>query len=204
MAEVNPAFERLEDQLSWYDTKSMENQKWYKRLKVAEIISAAIIPFTAGFDGLGILTGILGVLIVIFIGIQSLNQYHDNWISYRSTAEQLKHEKYLWLSKAGPYRDSKNPEMMLAERVESLISREHAKWEATMEKIEKDQTSDLKYFLRKQRRWEILDDFIDRHNRSKAAQVSSFVERVKSGHDGIDPDTFSCWKRLLKKYSQVV
>jgi hypothetical protein len=78
MAEVNPAFERLEDQLSWYDTKSMENQKWYKRLKVAEIIAAAIIPFAAGFGGLGILTGILGVLIVIFIGIRSLNQCHYN------------------------------------------------------------------------------------------------------------------------------
>jgi hypothetical protein len=139
MDKVNPAFERLEDQLSWYDTKSMENQKWYKRLKVAEIIAAAIIPFVAGLSGLGILTGFLGVLIVIFIGIQSLNQYHDNWISYRSTAEQLKHEKYLWLSKAGPYRDAKDPEVMLAERVESLISREHAKWEASKEKTEKDQ-----------------------------------------------------------------
>ncbi|NJD54213.1 MAG: DUF4231 domain-containing protein [Candidatus Methanoperedens sp.] len=139
MAEVNPAFERLEDQISWYDTKSMENQKWYKRLKVAEIIAAAIIPFAAGFDGLGILTGILGILIIIFIGIQSLNQYHDNWISYRSTAEQLKHEKYLWLSKAGAYKDINNPEVMLAERIESLISREHAKWEATMEKTVRDQ-----------------------------------------------------------------
>ncbi len=104
------------------------------------IIAAAIIPFAAGFEGLSVLTGILGVLIVIFIGIQSLNQYHDNWISYRSTAEQLKHEKYLWLSKAGSYEDAKNPEVMLAERVESLISREHAKWEALMEKIEKHQT----------------------------------------------------------------
>lgn len=140
MAEVNPAFERLEDQLSWYDTKSMENQKWYKRLKVAEIIAAAIIPFVSGFNGFGILTGILGVLIVIFIGIQSLNQYHDNWISYRSTAEQLKHEKYLWLSKAGHYKDAKDPEVVLAERVEFLISKEHAKWEATREKTEKEQT----------------------------------------------------------------
>ncbi len=55
MAVANPAFERLEDQLSWYDTKSMENQKWYKRLKIAEIVAAAIIPFAPGFDGLGIL-----------------------------------------------------------------------------------------------------------------------------------------------------
>jgi hypothetical protein len=139
MPEVNPAFERLEDQLSWYDKKSIETQKWYKRLKISEIIAAAIIPFIAALDGFAILTGILGVLIVILIGIESLNHYHDNWISYRSTAEQLKHEKYLWLSKAGPYKDANNPEVMLAERVESLISREHAKWEATMEKTEKDQ-----------------------------------------------------------------
>lgn len=139
MAENNPAFERLEDQLVWYDTKSMENQKWYKRLMLAEIIAAAIIPFAAGFEGLSIITGILGVLIVVFIGIQSLNQYHANWISYRSTAEKLKHEKYLWLSKAGPYKDAKNPEVTLAERVESLVSKEHAKWEATMEKIAKEQ-----------------------------------------------------------------
>lgn len=87
MPEVNPAFERLEDQLSWYDKKSIETQKWYKRLKISEIIAAAIIPFKAALDGFAILTGILGVLIVILIGIQSLNQYHDNWISYRSTAE---------------------------------------------------------------------------------------------------------------------
>jgi hypothetical protein len=139
MAEINPAIERLNDQLSWYDTKSMENQKWYKLLKVAEIIAAAIIPFAAGFEGLNILTGTLGVLIVIFIGIQSLNHYHENWISYRSTAEQLKHEKYLWLLKAGHYKDAINPEAMLIERVESLISKEHAKWEATMEKTEKEQ-----------------------------------------------------------------
>lgn len=109
MAEGNPAFERIEDQLSWYDNKSIENQKWYKRLKIAEIIAAAIIPFVAGLDGFGILTGIFGVLIVIFIGIQSLNQYHDNWISYCSIAEQLKHEKYLWLSKAGPYKYANLP-----------------------------------------------------------------------------------------------
>jgi len=34
----------------------------------------------------------------------------------------------------------KKPKVMLAERVESSISREHATWEATMEKTEKDQT----------------------------------------------------------------
>jgi hypothetical protein len=48
-------------------------------------------------------------------------------VQYRSTAEALKHEKYLFLSQAGPYT---GPERLrvLAERVEGLVSQEHAKW----------------------------------------------------------------------------
>ena len=37
--------ERLDDQLEWYSKKSQLNQKWFKRLRLVEIISAAIIPF---------------------------------------------------------------------------------------------------------------------------------------------------------------
>jgi hypothetical protein len=52
------------------------------------------------------------------------------WIDYRSTAEQLKHEKYLFLAGSGPYRDLELDEALkrLAERVEERVSTEHAKW----------------------------------------------------------------------------
>ena len=39
---------RLEEQLKWYSNKSQTNQKWYKRLRLTEIISASLIPFLAG------------------------------------------------------------------------------------------------------------------------------------------------------------
>jgi hypothetical protein len=58
-------------------------------------------------------------------------------MTYRSTAEALKHEKYLWLAKAGPYSNVKNLDPLLAERVESLISRENAKWVVGREQVEK-------------------------------------------------------------------
>ena len=44
----DPIMERLEDQLAWYDRKSMANQQAYRRIKIAEILAAAIIPFLAG------------------------------------------------------------------------------------------------------------------------------------------------------------
>ena len=43
----DPIIERLEDQIRWYDTKSVSNMRWYKRLKISEIASAAVIPFLA-------------------------------------------------------------------------------------------------------------------------------------------------------------
>jgi uncharacterized protein YdeI (BOF family) len=46
-------------------------------------------------------------------------QYHPNWITYRSTCEALKHEKYLYLAKAGPYAAVIDAHVFLAERIES-------------------------------------------------------------------------------------
>ena len=37
--------QRLNDQISWYDRKSGTSQLWFKRLRFAEIVAAAIIPF---------------------------------------------------------------------------------------------------------------------------------------------------------------
>ena len=56
------------------------------------------------------------------------HQYHQNWITYRSTAEALKHEKYLYLARADVYSTTKHPLRLLAERIEGLISQEHARW----------------------------------------------------------------------------
>ena len=128
MSDSNPTVERLEDQITWYDHKSTVHQRWYKTLKFIEIVSAALIPLSAGFGWSAYVTGVLGVLVVILVSVQSLNQLHHNWITYRSTCEELKHEKYLWLAKAGDYSKTEHPDKLLAERVESLVSREHTKW----------------------------------------------------------------------------
>jgi len=128
MVNDNPSMDRLEEQISWYDDKSGFNQGWFKFLKTVEIVLAALIPFAAGFKWPVVLIGLLGVSIVVIEGLQSLFQFHYNWISYRSTCESLKHEKYLFLANAGPYKSVEDSKALLAERVEALVSHEHAKW----------------------------------------------------------------------------
>jgi hypothetical protein len=130
----DPIVERLEDQIAWYDRKSLQNQKRYKAIKFIVIVSAALIPFLAALTGddkshwFRWTTGGLGVLITVLEGVLQLNQHQQNWVSYRSTCEALKHEKFVYLGKASPYAEAANPHALLTERVESLVSQENAKW----------------------------------------------------------------------------
>ena len=128
--------ERLDDQLNWYSGKSQWNQRRYHRFKKIEIVCAALIPFCSGFGNefgliITIPTGVLGVSVAICMAVMSSHKYHEHWIQYRATAEQLKHEKFLYLTQASPYNSTNRFEMLVL-RVENLISRENSNWSQVM------------------------------------------------------------------------
>lgn len=133
---------RLEDQINWYDKKSMFNQKMYKRLVLVEIIFSVSIPFLASHANdenavIKIIIGIIGVSIALIAGVINLYKYHENWISYRTTSETLKHEKYLFLTKAGIYKEKESKETPynnLVQRIESIISKENTNWQQKINK----------------------------------------------------------------------
>jgi hypothetical protein len=126
----DPTWDRLEDQIRWYSRKSRENQRLYKWLKLLEIAVAAVLPVVAAIHSPVWVTGGLAAVIVVLEGAQHLYQFQEHWITYRSTAEALKHERYLYLALGGPY-EGDDPHRQLAERLEGLISQEHAKWTAS-------------------------------------------------------------------------
>ncbi|HSZ27345.1 MAG TPA: DUF4231 domain-containing protein [Chthoniobacterales bacterium] len=137
----NPTLKRLEDQIDWYDKKSSYNQRRFKILKISQIIAGALIPFASSVGAPAAVAGGLGVLIVIFEGLQSLSQHQQSWISYRSTCQKLTQEKYLWLAKAGPYESAPNPDAVMAERIEALMSSEITNWSTTTRQKEQAATT---------------------------------------------------------------
>ena len=126
----DPTWQRLEDQIAWYDGRSGDAQRWYKWLKLLEVAVAAVLPVVAGVHAPVGVTGGMAAAIVVLEGSQHIYQFQEHWITYRSTAESLKHERFLYVASAGPYT-SGDRHRQLAERLESLISQEHAKWAAT-------------------------------------------------------------------------
>jgi ABC-type multidrug transport system fused ATPase/permease subunit len=134
----DPIIDRLEDQINWYDAKAGKYQKTYKRIKVVEIIAAALIPFLSALHlsdvashlpiTIGTFVAFLGVLITVLEGILQLNQYQQNWVTYRATCEAMKHEKFTYLARAGVYATAADARALLAERVETIGSQENSKW----------------------------------------------------------------------------
>jgi len=123
-----PVLTRLDDQITWYERNSQSNKRSYKCLKAWTVFVAAAVPLIAAF---GVkdprVAAALASTIALVEGLQHLNQYHSNWLLFRSTCEALKHEKFLYLSGAGTYA-APNGTVQLAERVESIVTQESAKW----------------------------------------------------------------------------
>lgn len=130
MTQTDTAYARLEDQIDWYDRKSAFHQNWYRRLKIVSIAAAALVPVFSALDGYALIGGLLGVLIVVSEGLQHIGQHHENWIRYRATCENLRHEKYLYLARAGRYAvdDGGMAFRLLAGQVESVLAQESDDW----------------------------------------------------------------------------
>lgn len=124
---------RVDEQIDWYDQKSLTAQKWYKRLQITEIVLAALIPLLSGyissFEYIAIIVGLFGAIIAVIESISKLNKYHENWIQYRSTCEMLKYQKYLFLTSSAPYNDQDETiENIFIRNIENIISSENNQW----------------------------------------------------------------------------
>ena len=136
------ALARLEDQIAWYDRKSGSNQRTFKLLKSWTILIGAAVPLLVAFGWEDArVVALLTATIAVVEGLQQLNQHQTNWILYRATCEALKHEKYLYLAHAGPYATAAHPTTLLAERIEGLVSQEHARWTSGREESTRKQIS---------------------------------------------------------------
>lgn len=139
--------DRVDEQQRWFDGKSAKAQRSYKTIRYAQIGLGAAIPVIAGFvtgsipgteiDIDGLLVSVIGAIIAILAATEGIGQFNANWIRYRTSAEALKREKFLFLTSTEPYADS-DAFQVLVQRVESLLANENAGWTQEMKEAAKD------------------------------------------------------------------
>lgn len=131
---AHPAWFRLEDQSDYYNRKAIGYQGTYKNIKLCLILLAAAIPvlafLPAGMPGQQFLIAGAGAVMAVLEAVLLLNRFPDLWIRYRGTAESLKRERWLLLSRAADYKglDDNQALLLLAERIEVLLALEHREW----------------------------------------------------------------------------
>ena len=134
--------QRVDDQIKWYSDKSSVNQKKYKTWQVIRVVVALLIPiltlFVKEIPAFTYVIGILGAIIVFIESFIKIFNYHDVWITYRLTSEQLKREKILFLTKCHPYDDSE-AFGMLVQRCEAIMQSENVDWKEIVYKKKESQ-----------------------------------------------------------------
>ncbi|MEN2280602.1 DUF4231 domain-containing protein [Algoriphagus sp. SE2] len=131
MNEENYIAERVDKQLDWYEEKAALNKKLFIWKEGLVISFAALIPFILVWDPLEsgkILSAALGMSITILSGVASTMKLEKKWTEYRTTAETLKHERFLYFTRSGHYQNPKPLFNEFVQRVENIISKENSFW----------------------------------------------------------------------------
>ena len=123
------------DQLLWMSGKASKAQWFYYRLRLVTIVGAVVVPALVALNTLDgwpgtaaqIATWIVSLVVAICAAVEGFFQFGQRWRNYRSTAEQMKIEGWLFFQHAGPYAANGSHGdafPTFAARVEALIQKE--------------------------------------------------------------------------------
>src|SRR5262245_18017396 len=111
--------ECLDPAIAYYARRSVAAKRRFYVLQGLQLIAATLITVLAALDAPKPIVVFLGAAATLAAGFLALGNWQQLWIRYRTTAETLKHEKYLHLAKAGPY--AQGGAGLLAERCERRV-----------------------------------------------------------------------------------
>ena len=122
--------ERLNESLVWYDKSAKRNKSWYLRMRAVTVISGALVPVLINLDLPYVNLGatVLSLIVVLFVSLESVYHFREQWTNYRSTEQRLRNEYFLFTANEGPYAkmDAHDAFRVFVERVEGTIEAENA------------------------------------------------------------------------------
>ena len=140
MTEIEYMKERVNDQIKWYSNKATHCKQYHENLSLLSIILSSITGVLAllgfAFPMLSpwpsILSSISGVLVTVLLATDKLKKYQELHTQYRNTCEELKREKFLYLTSSGEY--SNGDFQLFVQRCESVMTTEVGNWAILNEK----------------------------------------------------------------------
>lgn len=120
---------RLEPQRKWHNEKARWNKRRYYCVEIATLLAGAAIPIVnlwAANDPYwaGVLSAVLGGVIVLAVAIGKLFKFQENWLQYRTLVEALEREEALYAWGASEYApaDKAARNRLFVERIENILA----------------------------------------------------------------------------------
>src|SRR3954467_4957551 len=99
---------RYLDYIDWIEAAAARSRRGYYALRLTALIAAAIVPALVAADAgatARITAAALGVLVAATTATETFLRLGERWRHYRTIAELLKSEGWLFAQHAGPYTD---------------------------------------------------------------------------------------------------
>ena len=120
---------RLASQRQWHAAKAKWNKQLYYTMEIATLAAGALIPVVTLWAArdtywAGVLSAILGGVVVLATAIGKLGKYQENWLQYRALVEALDRELEIYLNGVSDYAKVEQAERnrLLVERIENLLA----------------------------------------------------------------------------------
>lgn len=122
--------DRVEQYMNWYKGKAVVAKRRYQSMSAVSVVGAATVPVLVNlsFPYVSYLTTVVSLIVGIFVSLEGVYHYRDQWKNYRSTEQFLGHGKFCFVTNIEPYKDM-NPEnafIKFVETIEGYIYRKNA------------------------------------------------------------------------------
>ena len=121
---------RVDNQIKYFDSNAIRNQKLYKRLKGAAIFCNIFTTLTIALTlisdikvPMSIVALILSMIVLATYQIEEFYNFGAKWEKFRLVAERMKSEKCLFLNGVGMYSSDNTDERkrVFVEKIEGII-----------------------------------------------------------------------------------
>lgn len=136
----NYLLNRIIPQMTWYNKKSESYQTRYYRLMATTIILGALIPaFSVGANSTAfkVIIALLGASVTGINAYIALYNFHDLWMAYRTTREELLHTLYCYFNRAGVFSQknvtTEELDVLLVNVCEETLSKENGGWKSIVQ-----------------------------------------------------------------------
>ena len=124
--------DRVDDQIKYFDSNAIRNQRVYKRLKGTAILCNIVTTLTVALTftvtpyfkvPMGIAALVLSTAVLATYQIEEFGNFGAKWEKFRLVAERIKSEKYKVLNAVGMYSYGGTDEKkrLFIEKIEGII-----------------------------------------------------------------------------------